>query len=392
MTVRAIVKPELLRWAREDAGFSTAEAAKKVRVKVERLEGWERGELQPTVNQLRTLGRVYKRPLAVFYLSEPPTTFQALRDFRRLPSGEGGEETPELRLEIRKAQYRREVALSLYRALAEEPPSFALSASLRDDPEELAGQIRRALEVDLDLQLSWKGPYPALSGWRERLEAAGVLVFQMTGVEVEEARGFSLGDFPLPVVAVNSKDSPRGRIFSMLHEAAHLLIRQTGLCDLEEQQGRPEDRRIEVFCNHVAGATLVPARHLLAEDRVRKHGATLTWSDEEIVALANRYSVSRETLLRRLVILGRASRDHYRRQRARYLAEYRERVTGGFAPVPVRTLSQVGRLYARLVLDSFHQEKITSSDVSEFLGVRLKHMPQLEQEVLGRNREFGTAV
>jgi Zn-dependent peptidase ImmA (M78 family) len=59
------------------------------------------------------------------------------------------------------------------------------------------------------------------------------------------------------VVALNTRDAPQARTFTLLHELAHIALR-TGeaLCDLTEQT--PADARVEVFCNHVAGAALQP--------------------------------------------------------------------------------------------------------------------------------------
>lgn len=74
--VRALVKPELLVWARESARLTVERASKKAQVTAEQLGSWERGESQPTITQLRKLGRAYKRPLAVFYLPKPPKHFQ----------------------------------------------------------------------------------------------------------------------------------------------------------------------------------------------------------------------------------------------------------------------------------------------------------------------------
>jgi len=72
-SVKAKVKPELLRWARESAGYSVTEAARKLsKLAPERLEQWESGEDQPTIAQLRHMARVYRRPLSVFYLPEVP--------------------------------------------------------------------------------------------------------------------------------------------------------------------------------------------------------------------------------------------------------------------------------------------------------------------------------
>jgi transcriptional regulator with XRE-family HTH domain len=67
----AIVRPELLTWARRNVALSLEEAAKKVRVRPERLSSWENGQARPTINQLRNLANAYKRPVAVFYLPAP---------------------------------------------------------------------------------------------------------------------------------------------------------------------------------------------------------------------------------------------------------------------------------------------------------------------------------
>ena len=113
-SVKALVKHELLVWARTSAHLTVEDAARKAQVKEEQLAAWELGEGQPSIPQLRKLGRVYKRPLAVFYLPEPPKTFDALRDFRRLPAEMAGKQSPELAFEIRRARARREIALDLY--------------------------------------------------------------------------------------------------------------------------------------------------------------------------------------------------------------------------------------------------------------------------------------
>ena len=50
------------------------------------MKGWKAGggEAHPSIPQLKKLAGVYKRPLSVFFLPEPPSDFMALRDFRRL--------------------------------------------------------------------------------------------------------------------------------------------------------------------------------------------------------------------------------------------------------------------------------------------------------------------
>ena len=379
--VEAMIESQMLKWARRTTGLSIEDAARKARIRPELLSAWELGNGRPTISQLRKLGAVYKRPIAVFYLPEPPTEFQALRDFRRLPDGPALFESPELRFDIRQIQGRREFAIELYEQLEGLPPRFDLSTTIAEDPDDVASQIRGFLGVTRNDQTNWAPGYESLNRWRSALEQASVLVFQMTGVEVNEVRGFSISSDHFPVVVVNIKDSVNGRIFTMLHELTHLALQQGGLCDLSE--GRlGSDAEVEVFCNRVAGAALVPANELLSETVVASRPEEALWSDDDIQSLAETYSCSREVILRRLLTCGRTTEEFYQLKRRQFQTQ-RERVThrSGFAPPHRIAVSKAGHFFIRLVLDNYYQGNITASDVAELLDSRLKHVPRIEAAV-----------
>src|SRR5262245_58127025 len=99
----ARVHPSLLIWGRTTAGLTVEVAAKKAQITTETLENWEKGRTVPSVAQLRKLGEVYKRPLAVFFLPEPPKGFDPQKEFRRLPGVTARTESPELRFALRTA-------------------------------------------------------------------------------------------------------------------------------------------------------------------------------------------------------------------------------------------------------------------------------------------------
>jgi transcriptional regulator with XRE-family HTH domain len=90
-TLTALVEPEVLRWARESIGLTPLAAARKIGLSDETLvDQWEAGSAAPSIPQLREAARVYKRPLAVFFLSRPPDgSFDVMHDFRRLPGPVG---------------------------------------------------------------------------------------------------------------------------------------------------------------------------------------------------------------------------------------------------------------------------------------------------------------
>jgi Zn-dependent peptidase ImmA (M78 family)/DNA-binding XRE family transcriptional regulator len=385
--VEALVKPELLIWARQSSGLNIAEVAKKAQIKEERLISWEKGESKPSIAQLRKLGKIYKRPLAVFYLSEPPKTFEAMHDFRIFSEKEAIKESSQLRLEIRRARYRRQIALELYEITEGTLPKFNLSINRSEDPEELGKKLRKIIGVPFEQQFEWRTAYEAFNNWRNYLENLGIIVFQATEVTLSEMRGFSIGDTPLPVIVVNIKDSPYGRIFTMLHEFIHILLNESGICDLEEDEFYiSENRKIEIFCNRIAGAILIPLDNLLNDNTVVLNRQNIEWKEEDIYKLAKKYGTSRETVLRRLLVAGRTSKEFYQRKREEYRKDFEIyhgllKQRKGFAPTHIKVVSREGLPFIRLVLSSFYQKKITASDLSDYLEVRLKHIPKIEKAV-----------
>jgi len=385
-TPPANLRPELLVWARESIGYSRVEASAKLRQPLEKLLAWESGEARPTIAQLRKMAGIYKRPLAVFYLSEPPRAFQAMRDFRRLPEGEERSYSPELRLAIRTAKARRDVALELLREAGEDPTVPTVRAAATRRATDLAEAARELLGVSLKEQRQWRDKYRALREWTTALERIGVLVFQTSGVDLTEMRGFSITEAPLAVIVANGKDSPRGRVFTLMHELAHVLLNEGGVCDLRDGPGGQRSRqpRTEVFCNQVAAEVLVPTLALLADVEGMPDRRGDPWPEDDLVRLAREYSVSREVILRRLLTLGFTTERFYRDKRAEYLKAYAEQPKPKGRPSYHRIrVRDLGRAYLGIVLDAYHREAINSADLSEYLGVKLKHVHRLELEAFG---------
>jgi Zn-dependent peptidase ImmA (M78 family) len=208
----------------------------------------------------------------------------------------------------------------------------------------------------------------------------GVLVFQANRVETDEASGFAYWAETLPVIVVNRKDVFARRVFSLMHELVHLMLHQSGVSDLNIDAHRPaHDDIVEVFCNAVAAATLMPKDLFLAEPAVIERGAGRhEWTDNVIESLAAKFGVSRESIVRRLLTVGRTTETFYARKRAQYYDEFRARKErkkeqnadkSMARNIPRETVGDLGRPFVRLVLENFRQERLTLSDVSGYLGV-----------------------
>ncbi len=385
---KAIVDPSLLIWARESAGLSDAKVASKIGVDKEKIKAWENGVVHPSIAQLRRLAKIYKRALAIFFLPEPPRDFMPMRDFRRIADRSQPEEiSPALRDEIRRVLEIHEAAVSLYKDYEEEEaPLFHISGEMSDDPDTLAVKLRESLGISYHQQVAWRDPFTALGHWRSAVENLGVLVLQVSGIDLNEIRGFAVDNETLPMICVNASDTPNGRIFTLIHEFVHIVLREGGLCEWEHPEVQSqENAKFEAFCNRVAGAVLVPEINLMQEPVVQLNRGNQIWQDQDIRSLSRKFSVSREVILRRLVIVGSASESFYRQKRAELLEEYSSLKKSVSFPVPYerRVVNATGNVFVRLVFDSYHNRRLSLAEVSSLIGVRIKHLPAIENEVLG---------
>jgi Zn-dependent peptidase ImmA (M78 family)/transcriptional regulator with XRE-family HTH domain len=383
----ALVENQILVWARESAGLSHEDVAERLKVAIDKILSWEAGESRPSISQLRRLSQIYKRPMAVFFLTDPPRDFMPVRDFRR----KADQATPEevsvaLRAEIRRATELRDAAVALFEDREEDIRPFPIVASLASDPDDVAGNLRKALGVSLSAQAKWPDAYAALREWRVAAESLGVLVIQTSKVELDEMRGFSLTDAPISLVCLNANDTPNGRIFTLMHELSHIAIREGGLCEWEHpRQQSTANESAEAFCNRLAGAVLVPEDELRNAPVVAGATHPQAWSNEELRLLARQFGVSREVVLRRLVIIGLATQQFYQRKRDEFLEEYRAlpKSKGFRVAYEKRVANSLGHAFLELVLSSYYEKRITLAGASTMMGVRIKHIPSIEYEVLG---------
>ena len=170
------------------------------------------------------------------------------------------------------------------------------------------------------------------------------------------------------------------------------MLRQSGVSDLDVEGPRPkDDERVEVFCNQVAAATLMPRETFLHEPLIAPHGPGVReWSDEDVLALSKIYSVSREAIVRRLLTLGRTTEAFYKRKRAQFAVEFqrqkqreKEKNEGKAIPrnMPRETVADFGKPFVRRVIENYHLDRISLSDVSGYLGVKVRHVPGIEQQL-----------
>lgn len=384
-TFPAIVKPELLVWARETAGYSLAAAAKKIGISEEKLREAEAGNELLTFRQLQQAANVYKRPLALFFLPDAPPRESSLHDFRLDPATLDTPIAPAVNIEIRRARQRRDEALELVEELDEDVSEFTKTRlSISDNTETAAKRISDLIALPTEAARAWKDADVAMKARKAAIEALGVLVFETTRIPTSEMRGASIPFDRFPIMVVNGSDAPTGRSFTLMHELTHLLLRVGGVCDLAPTHGTSESARVESFCNAVAAAVLMPAaqvQQLVPAARPRE------WTLDELGDLSQSFRVSREAMLVRLVTLGRATQQYYATMRSRFREEYlrfkeSQKSDGDGGPSPaVMAVRNLGRPFVRLVLNAYEGDRIGLATASDYLGVKVRHLGRIREMI-----------
>jgi Zn-dependent peptidase ImmA (M78 family) len=257
-------------------------------------------------------------------------------------------------------------------------------AALSDDPEVLACNVRKSLGISLAEQLSWEKDADAMDQWKRSVESLGILVFQMS-MPLEEARAFSFTEGGLPVIAINTKDALKARIFSLFHELGHILLNEGGICDpstLGGDESSKKGKSIEAFCNFFAGAILIPRDSLLCHRMIVGKTPSYKWPERTLGTISNDFKVSKEVILRRLLIAGLTSREFYSIKHNEWMKGEKKldsaKGKGIKRDIPKECLQRNGKPLTSLILDSYRSDRITTSDVADYLGIRVKHIPRIE--------------
>lgn len=302
----APVTPSVIGWALSEDGREPSALAERLEVDEETLHAWLTGDARPSTGQVTKLADLLRRPRALFFLPAPPEG-AALPVTYRHPPGADRDVSQNARLQVRRS---RRVQEAVARALQGRPTLDFPRHSLAEDPDAVAQVVRLWTGVTVEEQASWKGSdYAAYNGWREALDALGILVFSIE-IGRGDVRGFSSWDPHAPLITVNvSAVSPSARVFTIGHELGHLVTRTDAAC--VEPQGRLViDVDVERWCERFAGGFLMPAdeaRRLAGLRRIRANEATV----EDVKAFMAHFHVSARASALRLIDLGYAAPSLY---------------------------------------------------------------------------------
>ena len=383
---------DLLKWSREEANLSLDEAVERARITpvkckgknsgktaIERLQAWERGEIDITLSQLKRLAKAYRRPLLTFFLAAPPVKKQSVADFRTLRNDLVKLSSPEFTALMRRIETMHEDLIELVDEDGGGVVSFVGSLTTTIPVTQAAATIRNIINFSMTDQLHIQGKNKFLKYIRSKVHEAGIFTLlegdlgsYHSKVQPDVFRGIALCHPKAPLIVVNPNDSKAAQLFTLLHELVHIGLGKSSVSNMNALNNRESNEfsPTESYCNNVAAEFLVPATEIMNQCPTRVDD----WF-EVMDCLSRYFKVSRMVIARRLKDVGKITsqeyRDFYVRLRGQWeQTRQRQRSSdGGPDPFVVRK-SKLGEKLIGTVMTAAYDGRITFQDASRILGVK----------------------
>lgn len=373
----ARINPDILTWARERAQLSVSALASKLKVPEARIDAWERGEKQPTFKQAQTFAARTHIPFGYLYLRQPPEETLPLPDLRIVDGRTPKRVSPEL-IEMAQIVLRRKEWFADYlrdQGIERNPHVGRFTAD--SNIMEVVDNMRRVLGVPA---------YPERGNWEDyyrglirKIEDAGILVMRQGFIRhhsrplsVQEFRGFAISDPLAPVIFINQADAPVARLFTLIHELAHVWIGKSGVSDASPETHRKE----EIFCNAVAAEFLVPKAEFLSHWQDSEN-----WKDN-LPALEAHFRVSTWVIARRALTLGKISRSDYHNYVDELQRQYQNREKSAGGPTYYRTQkAQISERFSRALVSEALSGRVMLRDAGNLLNMKPNRITNYAKEL-----------
>ncbi|MBD8948363.1 ImmA/IrrE family metallo-endopeptidase [Blautia obeum] len=259
-TVNVNIQPAIISWA-----LSQTSEEKLGTKLVDNIKHWLDGTKSPTFNQIEDFSKKSHIPLGYFFLQTPPIEQISLLEYRTLDSIQLTNPSRNLIDTIHDMEAVQEWMVNYRKEWNYDTISIVGSLKGITDISVIADTIRKDLGLNIEWYKDCGNPSEAFNKVRGLLEECGIVVM-MNGIvgknthralDVKEFRAFAMVNEWAPLIFINGADSAGGRLFSLFHELVHLWIGENDLYN-DTKYSANGIKPIEVTCNAVAGALMVP--------------------------------------------------------------------------------------------------------------------------------------
>lgn len=347
----------MLLWAIQRAGSNEEKAVKAIPA----LAGWLSGEKKPTVVQLQQFADRFHVPFGYLFLQEMPEESIPIPMFR----GEAAHsEHFDLNVydTIMSVRSRQDWLEEYLKENDIDTCQLVNTVNLTTPVGKTVSLLREALRLEPRWAFSLASAEAAVSLLTKQMEDAGIFL-AYNGVvgnnthrplKVSECRGFALASKTAPYIFVNSADSKSAQLFTLIHEAAHLML---GVSAGHAGEETISHDSVEIYCDKVAAEFLVPATELCS-----------VWNGN-IKYVSHRFKVSEIVVARRAHDLDMLSDEDYRA----FWLEYRKRPLakkeGSGGDFYLTSVKRVGRLFAIHVRNAVNSRQLSYTEAYNLTGL-----------------------
>ena len=243
----------------------------------------------------------------------------------------------------------------------EEALSFVGSYSINSSVYDVAEDIRKVLRVEPPKQGTWEEYQKRVL---DGAELAGILIMRSGIVgnnthrklSVNEFRGFAISDPIAPLVFINNSDAPTAKLFTLIHELAHIWIGTSGISDLDYHN------KEEVFCNKVAGEFLVPEK-LFFQSWKKENDLLINLTE-----IASNFHVSKMVVAKRALALGAIEHSSYRKFYQAEIEKYSNNKSSGGNYYQTAN-SKNGNLFSKIIVSEALSGRLLYRDAGKLLDV-----------------------
>ena len=366
------VKPEVFIWLKESSGWTTDEIAKRLKTSSKEVKKVESGDKPLKMSQIKVLAKAFKRPIAAFMLSKPLTEKSKPKDYRSIP-GKNNVFDKKTLLVMRETRRLQSILSELLSGEDYQNGGKLERRKIAENPEKIALEFRKKLDLTKDKQRRFKDGYGFFNYLRDAFEEMNVFVFQFS-MPIEDARGFTFVEELPYTVVVNTKDSIEARIFTLMHEVGHILLKESaiGIPDA----GRLSGNENETWCDSFSAFFIVPEEY--AKEEFEAHKGSLT-TPYQLKRISRKFKASKAMLLRRMKDMEYITESEYESKMNQYTPKSKEesKSSGNAIPQERKTLSELGSGFVSLVAENFNGQKITFADALDYLSIKANKFDKL---------------
>jgi Zn-dependent peptidase ImmA (M78 family) len=342
---------------------AAAAAGDDVWTKFPSLRQWIEGSKLPTLNQLAEFARQVHIPFGFFFLDKLPPKQNTVPLFRSNRNTPDFNYSFELSETIRTIQRRQEWLTDYFYTEGYEELQFVGSFGLSETTITVANNIRHVLQLPVSWSQTLINKDAALKYLIEKIEnkrifvaISGVLGNSARNLNPEEFKGFVLTNKWAPYIFINGKDFPGAKLFTLMHELAHIWMGKTAALDIENFQ--PPNTDEEKFCNEIAAELLVP------KDELQVQWRRYSNSQNHLQLLERYFKVSQVVIARRLLDISAYTQAEFFAFYNRYKAEWDARGDndGGGGSFYNNQNYRVGKAFFNTVSEAVSSGKLLYTD------------------------------